>query len=466
MKLAFKDKNSEIKPELTVFISNTSEDVWPFIESMTDPMAKDLEMKENDGLADLHLFSCSDESELLFIAPYSMDPVLIQYYKSLFKPKFLEILTPSRHTGSTCTDVMNDPELLSNLINISKNYKKLTLLTYSSSSQFYKLKNFLIKQGVNVYTPESPSDDCAWTVNFFGSKSGIRQLGQSSKGVEPDFELAEGLICVGIEDASQIAADRYLSEHGVVIKTNKGHSGSGVLIFREGDLPGSYEKCVKSLYTILSKEKYWSLFPIIIEDLVNVNYSIAGGFPNVEFKIQKSGEINFLYTCGLRVTREGVFQGNEIGDEVINQRYLARITDLGFYIGERYAYEGYRGYFDVDCIAAKNYKIYVTESNTRRTGGTHAYKTALKLLGKDGLDDKYIVHENMFLFGGDIKLTYSKLLNIMNPLLYNKKTQNGIVFPASNLLKIHKLAYIVIADSQKEAHEQETKMKDLLKRIE
>lgn len=461
MKISVNSSN-ELRPELTVFISNLSEDVWPFIQSMTDPALKDWEIKENGGLADLQLFSCSDESELVFISPFPMDKYFLQYYQSLFKPKYLEILSPKTHTGETCLDLINDSTLVSKLLEMSKSYKKVTFLSYTASLEFYKLKNYFIKQGVNVYTPEAPIDECAWTVNFFGSKSGIRQLGQSSKGVEPDFEIPYGVICVGIDDASMIAADRYLSEDGVVIKTNKGHSGAGVLIFREGDLPDTYENCVNAIHKILEKEKYWNMFPIIIEDLVHINTAIAGGYPNIEFKIQKSGEINFLYSCGLRVTKAGIFQGTEIGDEIMSERYLARLIDLGFYIGERYASEGYRGYFDVDLIAGKNYKIYVSESNTRRTGGTHAYKTALKLCGKEDFDDKYIIHENVFQFDNKLNINFQRLINIMGPVLFNRKSKSGVVFPSSYLLSMHKLSYIIIADTEREARDYEIKMKDIL----
>lgn len=450
---------SKKRNELTIFVSNVSEDVLPFIEAMTDPIKKEYEINENANLADLQLFSCADEDDLVFISPVKQDADLINYYKSLFNPKYLEVLVPKIHTGKTCIDTINDKNLINTLKSIKKNYRKVTLLSYTASYEFYQLVKYLNKEGFKVYTPEAPLEECAWTVNFYGSKSGIRQLAQRSLHFESDFVIADGLICMGIYDAAKIAADKYISEDGVVIKTNKGHSGAGVLIFREGDLPKKYSDCEKAIVKILETDKYWSQFPIIIEDLVNVNPSIAGGFPNVEFKIQKSGEINFLYCCGLRVTKDGIFQGTEIGDEIISQRYLARLIDLGFYVGEQYASEGYRGYFDVDFIAGKNYKIYVSESNTRRTGGTHAYKTALKLAGKDFLDDVYIIHENVYKLDSKINISFRDLLNNMNDILFNQNTKEGVVFPSANLLKQNRLSYIVIGKNEKRAIEIEEDMK-------
>jgi hypothetical protein len=300
---------------------------------------------------------------------------------------------------------------------------------------------------------------------FFGSKSGIRQLGQQSIDEEPDFIIPDGLICVGILDAAKIAADKYIENDGVVLKTNKGHAGGGVLIFREGDLPSDYKECEKALYRILSTEDYWSQFPIIIEDLVNVNTAIAGGFPNVEFKIHKSGEISFLYCCGLRVTKDGEFQGTEISNDITNDRYLARIMDLGFFIGEKYANAGYRGYFDVDMIAAKNGKIYVNESNARRTGGTHAFKVCQKLLGRDFMNDYYVIQENWYTLNFKKKLKFTQLLKHMDKLLFNSKTKEGIVFPSATLLAYNKLVYIVIAETEKIAVELEKEMKTILNNI-
>ena len=74
------------------------------------------------------------------------------------------------------------------------------------------LVRFLRNRGLTVSTPDSPEEDDAWTVNFYGSKSGIRQLAQQSRAVEPDLIMAEGVIGSGIIDASRIAANKYIKE--------------------------------------------------------------------------------------------------------------------------------------------------------------------------------------------------------------------------------------------------------------
>lgn len=439
------------KAEKTVYICNLSEDVWPFIQAISNDHERALEIDENANLSDRDLFTTSEESNLVFISPKPIQEDFVAYYKNLFGIRKLEVLVPRVHSGETCRDVYEDKELFEKLIEFANHAKKLTLISYSTSEQFLTLVNKLRERKITVYTPESPEEEDAWTVNFFGSKSGIRQLAQQSVAEEPDFLISDGLICVSIIDAAKIAAKKYIKEKGVVIKTNKGHSGAGVLILRPGELPTKYEACEKAIKELLKQDAYWDKFPIVVESLINVNYAVGGGFPNVEFKISKNGRIDYLYYCGLRVTKEGVFKGIEINEDVMNDRLMTRIIDMGFFIGEKYVASGYRGYYDVDLVAAKNGNLYVSESNTRRTGGTHVYKTALKLIGKDFLDDSYVLSNNAWNLPTKSALTFNELLGKLKPVLFNKKTKEGMVVASINLLKQKQLAYIVFGRDEKHA---------------
>lgn len=449
------------KKSKMVYVFNMSEDVWPFIAAMSDVKERDVEITENANLVDRELFSLAYETEFVFVSPRPIQPDFLQYFQELMNVKHVEVLVPNKHTGQICEDILTDHSVFHRLVELGKEVQKLSLISYSTTPQFLKLVDQLRLSGAVVYTPESPENEDAWTVNFFGSKSGIRQLGQQSAAEEPDFLVADGIICVGIDDAARIAANKYVKKGGVVLKTNKGHSGAGVLIFRPGDLPNEYSKCESAICTHLKKDKYWDLFPIVIEDLVNVNYAVGGGFPNVEFKIRKSGEIEFLYFCGMRMSNKGVFGGVEINKDVVTDRQEARMIDTGFFIGEKYAAAGYRGYFDVDFIAAKNGEIYVSESNVRRTGGTYAYEMTEELIGEDFLTESFVLsNSNMRLNPG--KYTFAEVRELLSPLLFNKKTKEGVVIASANLLVQPGLAYVLFAKSKKRALDLEAKMKALL----
>lgn len=453
------------KPEQTVYIFNMAEDVWPFISSMSNVVEQRAEVDACANLADRDLFSNSDEDNLTIITPRKIDPDFLEYVASLTGKKKWHILVPNKHSGQICLDIIQDRSLFNQLVELANGAKKLILTSYAVSPQFFQLITELKNYGIEVYTPEAPTEENAWCVNFFGSKSGIRQLAQKSSALEPDLMMSDGLICVQTLDASRIAAQKYVKENGVVLKTNKGHTGMGVLIFRPGDLPTDYQNCQKAILNILRQNEYWDKFPIIVESLVNINQAVGGGTPSIEFKIQKSGRIEFLYYCGMRMLPNGTFLGVEINEDIINDRISARIIDTGFFIAEQYASLGYRGYFDVDMVAAKNGEIYVSESNVRRTGGTHVYQMANTLIGKDFFTDSYILSNNAYELKVGARPSFKQVVNLLSPILFNKKTKEGLVIASANLLTQSTFAYVVFAKSKKKAMEIETKMFKLLDSI-
>lgn len=449
-------------PESTVYIFNLSEDVWPFISAMSDKKKQKLEIEENADLGDRDLFSFCAEESMIFVLPRPVDQSFFDYFTSLFGKRNFRVLVPKSHSGVICEDILRDEDVMQALIVAANGQKRLVVKSYTTSQAFLDLVRTLRERGLTIFTPEAPEEEDAWTVNFFGSKSGIRQLSQQSRAIEPDFMMAEGIVVSGIIDASRIAANKYVSEHGVVIKTNKGHSGAGVLLLREGELPNEYAPCQKAILEMLEKDEYWKLFPIVIESLLSVSQTVGGGFPSAEFQILKNGHVEFLYYGGMRVTKNGVFNGMEIHDGAIPEQAAVRMVDTGFFIGEQYRAAGYRGYYDVDFVAAKNGQLYVTESNVRRTGGTHVFATAEKLFGKDFMYLTYILSNNTYKLSPDKIYTFNEMLTILRPVLYEKRTREGLVIISENLLSYHQLGYIIFAKTEKRARDLEAKMMELL----
>lgn len=453
------------KPEKMVYIFNMAEDVWPFISTMSNVVEQHAEVEICANLADRDLFSNVDENNLTIILPKKIDPDFLQYVTQTTGKKKWDILVPNKHSGQICLDIIQDRDLFNELVELANGAKKLVLISYAVSPQLFQLITELKTYGIDVYTPEAPTEENAWCVNFFGSKSGIRQLAQKSTALEPDFVMADGLICVQSLDASRIAAQKYVKEGGVVLKTNKGHTGMGVLIFRPEDLPKDYQNCQKAILSILKQNDYWDKFPIVVESLININPAVGGGFPSVEFKIQKSGRIEFLYFCGMRMLPDGTFLGMEVNEDAITDRISARIIDTGFFIAEQYASLGYRGYFDVDMVAAKNGQVYVSESNVRRTGGTHVYQMADNLIGKDFFTDSYILSNNAYELKAGVRPSFKKVLELLTPVLFNKKTKEGLVIASANLLTQGVFAYVIFAKNKKKAMEIENKAFALLKSL-
>jgi len=449
------------KRERVVRIFNCSEDVWPFIEAYGDKKLQKWEIDENASLSDKDLFSMAEEFEFTFITPKAIDPLFVDYYKKLCQVRDLEILVTKRHTGKLCEDVLNDRVVMKRLIQLGKEYKLLNLTAYSTTPYFLELVETLKNSGVEVRTTEAPEKANAWTVNFYGSKSGIRQLTQINGAIRADLKMPDGVVSSGIIDTAGIAANKYIKEGGVVIKTNKGHSGAGVLIFRKRELPKKFADCEKKLVAIMKKDAYWERFPIVVESLVTPNPRIGGGFPNAEFFIRQDGNVEFLYYCGMRVNTKGEFGGVEIGEDVLPKRVASRVTDIGYLIGEQFSKDGYRGYFDVDFIAAKGGDVFVSESNVRVTGGTHVYEARKELVGRNFTKKSFVVSNNMYSIPPK-KFTFKKLHKLMVPILFSRKTKEGLVICSSNLLYDGYLSYIVFGKNKKRAVMIEEKMKELL----
>jgi len=453
------------KKDLVIYIYNVVEDEWSFLSSI-QPIEKRFEMiNDCNQSSECYLFANAGEKEFVYISPIEISNSFKNYFQSISNNKKVDIYVPQKRTGLICKDLYTDKQLFGDLIQKAKKYKKVKLVSYATSPEFLELKERMIQLGLNVDTPEAPNIENAWTVNFFGSKSGIRQLAQQSRAVEPDFIMPEGVICIGKLDAAKIAANTYIREKGVVLKTNKGSGGQGVLIFRDGELPKDYKLCEKRIYELLSEDGYWERFPIIIEELINVNYSSFGAYPNIEFQIHRNGKIEMLYYCVMMVTKEGKYYGLDIHEDVLNERTAARITDTGYFIAEKYAEEGYRGHFDIDMIAGKNSHIYVCESNTRNTGGTDIYKLVYDLYGEDFFSDVYVLNRNDYKFKTQSSISFEKVLERIKPLAYDKKKKEGVVISSGAPIKSKQLLYTVLGKNKKRAYQLQQDLFELLSKI-
>ena len=116
----------------------------------------------------------------------------------------------------------------------------------------------------------------------------------------------------------------------------------------------------------------------------------------------------------------------------------------------------------MDFIATKNDDFLVTESNVRRTGGTHVYQTALELIGKDFMIQTFILSSNSYKLPKGLKLTFNELNQKLKSIKFNKQSQEGIVIASANLLTLNTFAYIIFGGNEKRAVEIEKQMEQLL----
>ncbi len=427
-----------MKPH-NIYIFNITEDVWPLIQSISNKKDYYYEIEWCANAAERDLITIAKEDKPIFICPKSIDKNYIEYVKQLFSIKEITVLTPHKNTGEISKDILNDDDITNKLVKL----KNVVITSYSASKQFSDLTDYLRKRGLNINSPELPDKSNLWTVDYFGSKSGIRK-------VIPKL-MASGIIYDSthklINEAIKLKEKYKL---GIVIKTNKGHGGEGVKIIKKNKITKLF------LNNIFNKNDYWKKFPIVVEELIKVRST-----PNVEFFIDSEGKVNFLYYCSMRVDNNGFYKGQEVHNTVIPKKLADELIKIGSELGKRYSKSGYRGYFDVDYIIGKNNKVYVTESNTRHTGGTHVYKAAKSLIGDDFMMKSYVLSNNDYLLPRN-NLNFSKIKDILKPILFDYKSKEGIVIASSNLIKLGIFSYIIFGKNKKRSLDTEKRMGVLL----
>jgi hypothetical protein len=433
---------------VTVDIFNMAEDVWPFISAMSDEKKKELELAENFSLGDREVWCLSEEGVGVVVCSRPVSQDFLEYFEKLTGKK-VRVWVVEPRTGLICEDIMAEEGWKNKWMELGLKFGRIRLVSYCSSIQFVKLAAALRKAGIDVETPEAPSFQDVGVVNQFGTKSGIRKYG--------GVPMPLGWVFADIEKAARRAAEVYREKKGVVIKTNKGHAGVGVEIFRAGDLPEKKESAETEIMKMFVQNEYWRKYPIIVEQLVEVDGQVGGGCPNVELKIEADGKVKFLYPCSMRVNRRGEFAGIEIGAGIIDEKVVSKMKEIAMKLGQKYADLGYRGYFEVDFVAGKDGSLLVTESNIRRTGGTHVYLLAQNLLGKNFADNYHVVSNNLYQLPGPT--TFSEILEKIKKLTFDKNKNEGVVVVNENTLTTGKLGYVVLGKTRKRVEEIEGEMK-------
>lgn len=450
---------------LTIYISNLSEDVWPFICSLSNEEARRAEIEDNLNTADRDLFALIGLDNLICVLPIPVSRAFLDYYQSLCPAKKVEVLAPARHSGCVCDDILEDRALFDALACRAREAEQARLISYCWSAQLACLIEELKRSGVRLFTPEAPRAGCEWTVNSFGSKAGIRELVSRINRPDGAVSMPEGFMASGLEEIAARALELYRDKGGAVIKTNKGHAGAGVIILRAGDLPLDASLARADLMRCLSAEKYWRDFPAVIEDYVDLDASCSGGSPSIEYRIDEQGTAHCLYPCAMRVSREGVFQGVEISAEALPPKVNSEMRRIGDVVAKAYSESGYRGYFDIDFMLARDGRLFLGESNVRRTGGTHAYHLAAYFLGPDFSRDYYVIANNCFALDKSRVAAWSfeNLLETLEPIAFRAATKEGVIITSEHKLSQRQLGFVIIGRSRERAYSIEREMLDLLK---
>lgn len=443
---------------LSVFVSNLSEDVWDFIQGISNPKDRQVEITENAYLGDRAIYTCLAYKDCLLITPLAIDLSFVEYFQKVTGKKDLRVAAPSKHTGQTCLDIVQDQVLFSQLVSEGKAKAGIALYSYSSSPQLYTLCDKLKSAGVSVSMPESPLPQNAWTVSFLGSKQGIKQ---TTSYLSPDTSLfaVPGFVFDDPHQVMSFLQNNHLEgapKHRFVVKINRGHAGMGLIM--PDSKPDGADKAQKAF----AKDRYWNEGKIVVEKFITEDRAVGGGSPDVELVVLENGQVKYLFGGGMRVNDAGVFNGMEVGKGSVPEKILTTMKNFGLKLGQLYSDMGYRGYFDIDFIADTNGGLHITESNVRKTGATHAYILARHLLGEGFEKNHIFLVDSSYQLPKGVKPTLSQILTVLEPVLWSAKTKSGVVIIHEKLLKLNRLSYVVFGPNKAAAEAIEAKMFALL----
>lgn len=317
------------------------------------------------------------------------------------------------------------------------------------TQDFLRLVAKLEGMKLDFVVQEKPADESQWTVPYLDSKAGFRtemlKLGSKHK----ELKVPEGFVAMDAAEAQRMAEWFYASGRSCVLKSNFGESGWGVKILRKEEY-SSLLILRRAVSKVLKSDVIWQNTIIVVEEFIDPDIEVAGGSPSTEMIVTDSGA-SFTYHCG-QMVKEGVFFGVEIGKDAFSDSLSEELLAIANILGNHYWELGYRGYFDIDFIVSKTGEIYVMETNTRRTGGTHVYDVAKFLLGEGYRQQAYLLSHDSLVYGKK-KMGPKELLKKLGTLLYPMEGQKTgvIVTLVSEWNPI--LGYIVIAPSRSEGQD-------------
>lgn len=440
----------------TIFLANLSEVARPLARLMRKTR-REVEIWEDHGLCDRFLFS--DRDNTLLITPFPINKDFFADSMDILQLKNIHNLTPKRIGESLCEAITKDKALLKTIEETIRDNPGVRIISYVASVEFCKLIKYLNTKNLKFVTPELSDVQTQWTQAYFGSKAGFRQEVTEMDGNFP--HMPEGTICNKLSEVKEFA--EYLFKKGaagVVLKTNRGLAGAGLIILRRNEI--KLKNLPKILSNLWRTESYWRKDLVVVEEYKPADQNICGGAPNIELKIIDH-HAEPSYVCGMRISKEGVFQGVEIGKGAVPPNIEKVLLSASKILGGHILSHGYRGFFEIDWVAGIDGKLYPIESNLRRTGGTHVFETAKHLLGADFLKHYYIGANNMA-EGPRLKgMTYPEIKNRLRPLLYPiNGNKEGIILTVLNLFKLGKFGYIAIGKDKDRVLQIENKLRALV----
>ena len=348
----------------TILVANTAEAFKGVLIKDKDTKAGAERIKHELTLSQRAFFWESDDK--MVITPHLIPLPLFELNKRICGFKNVVNVAPSKGDIELSNAIARDKELRSLITRETKANPQLTMSPYAVTRDFLELAGQF-----PVQAKEKPPDKSVWTVAYLDSKAGFRAEMLKLAAEHKEIKVPQGFVAQDANEAQTMAEWFYENGQSSILKANFGESGWGIAILKVESYP-SLSVFRKQVRTILQSDVIWQDTNIVVEQFIEPDTSVAGGSPSTEVFVGEEG-ISPLYHCGQLINDSGGFLGVEIGKGALSETLARKLTRIGNIIGKWYWELGYRGFFDIDFVVSKDGRIYVAETNTRRTGGTHTY---------------------------------------------------------------------------------------------
>ncbi|MDO8469990.1 MAG: hypothetical protein Q7S84_03165 [bacterium] len=397
----------------------------------------------------------------IVVTPYPIPSVLLEANKRALGFGNVVNLAPTSGSVNLCSSVLGDRKLLRLIAGEIRKSRCVAVSPYAVTQDFLQLVAGLKGLGLQFVVEEKPADASLWIVSYLDSKAGFRTEMLKLRSEHVEVKVPEGFVAQNVAEAQRMAEWFYKSGRSLVLKANFGESGWGIKIIREEEYT-SLPAFRKAFATILKNDVIWQNTSIVVEEFVDPDTEVAGGSPSTEMLVTEQGAL-FLYHCGQVVNDAGAFFGVEIGRGALSNSLSRKLLVIGNIIGKRYWELGYRGYFDIDFIISKTGEIFVAETNTRRTGGTHVYDAARHLFGGEYEKEAYLLSHDSFLYHRK-RMLPEELLEKLKVILYPiKGEKKGVIITLiSEWSPV--LGYIIIASNRSEGQKMQRRLLSIFDR--
>lgn len=388
----------------------------------------------------------------LVITPYPIPPSLLEHNTRACGYTTVANISPREPTVALSKAVFSDRNVRERLRAEAESNPSLKLSPYAYTEDFLWLLRALHKSRISVGAEGVPTTYALWTAKYLDSKLGFRL---ATHGL---LQVPEGFIARNKLEAFSILKWFYSRSRSAVVKVNFGESGWGLWVCRAEEHQSS-STATDALKSVMGSDPVWKDNPLIVEEFIEADVTVAGGSPSVELLISDEGSV-ITYHCGQVLNKVGEFFGVEIGKGAVPINTKASMEQVGSVVGAKYHALGYRGYCDIDFVVSKDGDLYAVETNPRRTGGTHVYDLAKHLFGETWEDQAYLISHDSFRYG-DQHFDAPEILEQTRSLLYPRRgKKSGIIITSLNAWD-PVMGYVVIAADLKEGRRLQQKLLSL-----